>query len=1138
MTTRKRFRSEFALLLVLLASAADAKSLPQKTRPTGGKPPKGAQVAVEKEAPFRVLDNVEGDDVDLLAYPVEPMVFSPDRLTLWAVNTHGSEVAGYTNFSAAPDEVYGVPWNPVSIEYWVSPVDGHHELLVVTRGTRGLSRLDPASGALLGYLELPAEPGGSLVSGNHLFVACSAQDLVVEIDLLSGRIFDTFDIETTRHLLFLSSDGLGNVLVTPLLSGNNSMPARSQVAGVPQSDPEGTVLDMSDPMVAQIGLPDEDVFRLVPGVKPNSGSVEVAARGVGTMLFAHGINPVSGKLWVLNTQSFNADPALNSAPKVRGLFGANRLTLVDLPVPGAPPATQHAVVSLDDVPSEPIGKPFALAFTPDGYGLIVGTLTDDVTVLSPTGAAVATWDLPQGSLPRGILYDETRQLVLTYCWGTNTIEVRAVALPGLPVVANLDVGYDPTSPERKEGRAIFYDGRRSLQRNLACESCHVEGMNDNLVWNLSDTPVDDKGVMYTRTLKGIEFTGPYHWRGEREFSDFNADFSGLLGGTQLTSEEFDRFQRFVFGLQNPANPFEHPRRVVTDDREITQFRFATHAGTSATNGQDVYFTKPSFGTGSCQDCHTLPTGTDNDFLPAGLLDTGHRNVYTCTAYNGLWRKEQKTRVTVQLQGQPAETRPPLGAGPSHAGLSNGVFEFNVDPGFTLSLEDREDEAFFMHQIDQGLAPAVHRAALVSPASLGTSSLVFFLVEQARQRNCDIAVSGTVDLGAGPEALRWAWDRGSELFLPEDADLLARDLAFFFQQARSGTGANLFVGLPVGMGRRFGIDADNDQLLQRDELELGTDPRDPDTDDDGFLDGTEVAHGSDPNDLADLPNSSQAPVIESVREMFHTARVAKLIVETDVPTHVQVSYGSNLGDAGSFEETDEWKTLWEVALRDLEPSNAIAGIRRIYGGTITVTDEFGNQAQVPLPTIETLPFVHALQTGVPNPVELETVVRDMPLVSVVPVPNGYDLTFTATIEDRKLDAPSPLANQVAVVRVLVNGQVEDDLFVNGALPATTIRTELSKNQLYGGFGGFGPFVVGSISGPDGRSFLRFNLPDARAGDEVQLSLELVGEPKDPVNFDPQDPYFRRRSSFDLPNTPASCRVSEIVSLPSRKVRKLP
>lgn len=1135
MATRKHLPAGLVVSF-LLASTAGANPFPQKGLPTGQKSPTptSVQVSTTKEAPFRLLDNVEGDDVDLLLYPIKPMVFSPDRRTVWAVNTHGSEVVGYTTSSSGPGFVFGVPWGPVSIEYWVSSVDAHHELLVVTRGTRGLTRLDPATGKILGYLELPAEPGGSLLVGDHLFVACSAEDVVVEIDLVSGRFFDTFDIATTRHLLFLSPDGLGNVLVTPLISGNNTMPARSQVAGIHQSDPNGTVLDMSDPAVAQIGLPDEDVFRLVPGAQPDSGSVQVAAKGVGTMLFAHGRNPVTGKLWVLNTQSINADPALNSESKVRGVFSVNWLTLVDLPAPGGQPATQHTIVSLDQVPPKPIGKPYALHFTANGYGLVVGALTDNVAVLSPDpigGGFVAGWDLPQGSIPRGVLFDGTRQLVFTYCWGTNKIEVRAVALPGVPVVAILDVGYDPTSTKRKQGRAIFYDGHNSLKQNLACESCHVEGMTDNLVWNLSQAPFDDKGVMFTQNLKGLEFSGPYHWRGERRLADFNPMFSELLGGKPLTAQEFESFERFLLGLQNPANPFEHPRRVVTDDRQITQFRFATHSGVSATNGQDVYFTKPTFGTDSCQGCHMLPTGTNNDFLPAGLLDTGHRNIFKNTPYNGVWRKEQKTRVTVQLQGQPPEIRSPLGAGPSHAGLAEGLFEFNVDPGFTVSLEDREDIAFFMHQIDQGLAPAVHRAALVTRANLNTSP-VSYLMDQARKRNCDVAVIGTASLGASPEQLRWVWDRDSGVFLPWDADLSPKNLAFFFQQAKNGTGSNLFIGLPVGMGWRFAIDADNDGLRQEDEQQLGTDPRDPDTDDDGFLDGTEVAHGGDPENSASLPSSNQPPAIIRVREMFHTARVAKLIVETDVPTHIQTSYASNQGDTGFFEDQEEWKTLWEVALLDLEPSNAIAGIRRIYNGAITVSDEFGHQTQTPLPMMETFPFTHALQVGVPNPIELETVVRDLSLVSVAAAPSGYDLAWAATIEDRRLDSPAPVANQVAVARVLVNGQVATDLLVNGVAPATTIRTELSKNGLYGGFGGFGPFVVGTISGSSGQSLVSFHLPNAQAGDEVQISLEVVGEPKNLATFDPQRPVFRRRSCFDLPNTPASCRVSETVTLPSR------
>jgi hypothetical protein len=1083
------------------------------------------------EAPFRRLDNVEGDDVDLLVFPVKPMAVSPNHSTFWALNSHGSRLLGYTSFTGQPSKVYDVPWGPVSLEYWVSSVDAHHELLVVTRGTRGLTRLDPATGSVLGYLELSPEPGGTVLLGDHLFVACSSLDQVLEIDLLTNTVFDTFEIDTSRHLLFLSADGLGNVLVTPMLSGNNTMPRRSAVAGELQSDPAGNVLDMSDPTQADIGLPDEDVFRIRPGASPGTGTVEVAATGVGTMLFAHGRNPITGRLWVLNTQSINADPALDSEPEVRGIFSRNRLALVNLPAPGGTPATSHSFVDLDAVPSAPVGKPYALAFASTGQALIAGALTDNVTVLNQNGSHLLTWNLPAGSIPRGILLDEFLDFAFVYCWGTNTVEVRDVSLPGVPVVVTLDLGYDPTSPLRKQGRAIFYDGHNSLNQNLSCESCHVEGMTDHLVWNLSGEPIDDKGVLFTQMLKGLEFTKPYHWRGERELSDFNPAFSGLLGGSQLTAQEFAAFEEFLFGVQNTANPFEHPRRVVSDDRQQTRFDFPTHARVSALRGQDLYFEVPTIGTATCQDCHTLPTGTDNEFFPDSETDTAHRNTFVNPAYNGLWRKEQKTRVLVKERFRPPEERPPLGAGTSHAGLSSGVFEFNLRDDFEIPLRDREDIAFFMHQIDQGLAPAVHRAGLLAPGQLDQAFVEGYLLDQARRRNCDLAVFGTVDAGGGVQRMRWYWERSSGLFVPADQDLPSQPLSFFVFQAQGGTGRNVFVGLPVGMGRRFGVDDDNDLLFQVDELQLGTDPRDEDSDDDGFLDGTERLFGSDPQDDQSLPSSAQPPVIRRVKKLFHTARVAKLVVETDRPTQIEVSYSSNLGDTGLFEEKLEYKTQWEVALRDLEPSNAIAGIHRVYTGTIKVFDEFGNQAQTPLPAFETLPFVHALETGVPNPIELETCVRELALVSAAPSPaGGYDLVFRATIEDRKFEAPAPLPTHVAVARVIVNGALETDIVMNGGPPATTILSDFGFNDLYGGFGGFGPFVVGSISGGDGRSTIAFRLPSALAGDEVVLSLEMVGRPVDPPAFDPAQPHFDDSSLFDLSNTPAAHRASAPVTLP--------
>ena len=1079
-----------------------------------------------REAPFRVLDNVEGDDIDLLNYPIRSMALAPDH-TLWAVNTHGSEVVSFIDTSGHPKRVYPVPWNPVSIEYWVSGVDGHHELLVVTRGTYGLTRLTPKTGAVLGFLALPAEPAGTLLVGDHLFVACSAQDKVVEIDLTTNSIFQTFEIDTTRHLLFLSADGLGNVLVTPLLSGNNTMPRRSAEAGPLANDAFGNVLDMSNPAQSDIPLPDEDVFRIVPGASPGAGHVEVAAKSVGAMLFAHGVNPVTGKLWVLATQSINADQVLDSEPEVKGLFSVNWLRIVTLPAVGAPPATAHALVSLDDVPPDPLGKPFALTFASTGAAAVVGTLTDNVSILTSTGAHFASFNLPAGSIPRGVLLDEVTHRLFVYCWGTNKIEVRNSVQLGFPKIADLDLGYDPTSELRKEGRRIFYDGHNSMKQNLACESCHVEGMFDHLVWNLSGMPVDDKGALFTQSLKGLEFTKPYHWRGERELIDFNGAFAGLLGGSTLTPTQFAAFEEFLFGLQNPANPFEHPRRIVSDVRR-EGFDFDVH-GVSAVRGQELYFSEPSVGNDSCQDCHTLPTGTNNDFFPDSEKDTAHRNVFKNTAFNGLWRKEQKTRVEVKEKFGPLEMRPPLGAGSSHAGLANGVFEFNLS-NFDLPTADEEDIAFFVHQLDSGLAPAVHRAVLLSRADPRPPGLAY-LAFQARSRNCDLVVLGRVQLAGQPRRLRWYLDRESELFVSEDSALAPRPLSFFIKQAEIGPGSSLLVGLPVGMGRRFAVDPDNDLLFRQQERDLGTNLRDPDSDDDGFLDGTERHFGSNPLSAASVPSTAEVPAITRLQKVFHTTRVAKLLLEADRPVKVQVDYSSNLGDVGQFVEDTEFKTLWEIALRDLKPSNETAAVHRVYGGTLTVTDEFGHQAQAALPGFETLPFTNAAEFGLPAPIEIECILRDLSFVSATPsLAGGFDFVFSARVENRKLDAPAPLADHAVCAKVIRNGAILANIDMNGGPPVVDIGSEFGFQNKYAGFGGFGPFVVGTLSGVDGVSTFTFRLPTAVSGDQIQLAVEMAGRPVDPGSFDPHTPLFDDTSLFDIANTPSAFRASAVITLP--------
>jgi DNA-binding beta-propeller fold protein YncE len=393
-----------------------APSLSQHTQlPLAGDAP-----AAPQTAPYRVLDTVEGHWLDLALMPVRPLARDAQTGHLYALDAHGDNVVEF-DAAGAHVRTIATPWGPVALSWWAPTGGGLPSLLVVTRGSYALARIDLASGALVGLVALPTEPADVLVHPvtNRAFVACSGDDSVVEVDIELGVVVGRYAIPSKRPT-FLALDG-SDVLVAPMLSGNNSMADTG--TNILDVGP-GRVLDLEDAQQAQSGLADHDLFRITP-----AGAVEPRATDMGAVLFALGVNPASGEVWQLGTEARNKDPLLVGEPALRGNFVVNQLARAAL-VPGSVVAPL-AVHDLDD--SDPgttgvqydstrtVGQPYALAFDASGAGFVTGLLTDNVTQLSPTGTFVREWDV--GSIPRGVLVDSAGTNAAVHCWGTNTVEL-------------------------------------------------------------------------------------------------------------------------------------------------------------------------------------------------------------------------------------------------------------------------------------------------------------------------------------------------------------------------------------------------------------------------------------------------------------------------------------------------------------------------------------------------------------------------------------------------------------------------------------------------------------------------------------------------------------------------------------------
>lgn len=777
--------------------------------------------------PYRSLDHIQGAHTTFATFPVTPMVVAPALGTraeaLWVVNHHEHLVERFpapgsvSSSGGTPPTPVGsnlavpVPMSPVSVAYWPGEGGSPDEILVVTKGTWGVTRIDATTGQLRGFLHVdttgavaagtrvPGSPNGVPVGHGAMaepsdivvdpvtdmaYVSCTGSDAVLQFDLVTGALVQSFDPTAfpTMRLkspVYLCAPPVGSpagapdILVAPLTSGNGTTTSkREQLANVE---------------IVAAALPDEDLFAITGAAAGSSaGSVTVAGTDHGTILFDHGINPQTKHHWQLMTEALNLGAGQESEPELKGRFASNRIVFSDV---GLGSSGAISTLVLDEVvgtgedptafqyatAGDVVGQPCALAFDDLGNGYVAGMLSDNVARVAPSGVYGAQWTVSLGTdvhraIPRGLLAGTSvngSSFVAVYCWGLNEVRVFDGAEVGTGQLAQRFALEADTTPEQlQKGRDHFFNGDLSGNGALACTTCHVDGGSDLIGWDLSNAPIESKGVMVTQTLVGIEPDGPFHWRGEREFSHFRGAFHALLGappqapdGEGISEAAFNEMRNYLFSLANPANPHQHRRRLV--DRRVLNEYMADFPATptdcepgttwpqgDAHIGQDIFFAEgeydkfPIFGPFSCNDCHEAPTGNRGEAIFVNFADRQPVNMNTKTApLAELWRKDMPG-VQATLSSGATELRPFLGFSVAHPGSFVGVIDFVEDVASGSISQELDDSmgrklvwkctngngttvfptSFFFRssvlglvtQWDQGIAPAAHFGIVLEP----------------------------------------------------------------------------------------------------------------------------------------------------------------------------------------------------------------------------------------------------------------------------------------------------------------------------------------------------------------------------------------------------------------------------------------
>jgi cysteine-rich repeat protein len=851
------------------------------------------------------LPSRAGSFVEFETGEVRPLALSPDGTRLFAVNTPDNRLEVFSVGVASLTHIASVP---VGMEPCAVAARNDNEVWIVNHLSDSVSIVDVSSAParVTRTLLVGDEPrdivfGGPGGTRAFITTAHRGQNSPVNpADLVTpgiGRadvwVFDAGNLGNslggtpltiitlfgdTPRALAVSPDGntvyaavfeSGNQTTAvgqPIVTANGGLPppttnylgqAQPNVGLVVKFNGTHWVDELSRSWDGQVpfSLPDRDVFLIDAAANPpvattGPGSVYT---DVGTILFDMAVNPVSGKVYVSNTEALNQNrfegPGTFAGHSVRGHLHESRITVLSGGVAQPRHINKHinygtccsAIPNAENAKS--LAFPQGMAVTSDGSTLYVAALgSSKVGVFNTTQLENDTF-VPDtanqiavsGGGPTGVVLDEARDQLYVLTRFDDSISV-------INTVSQTETAHVPLfNPEPASivnGRRFLYDASyTSSHGDSACASCHVFADFDSLAWDLGNPdnttltnpgpfklnpPLPPgtfrdfaplKGPMTTQSLRGLANHGPMHWRGDRTggndpggstfdsvaaFKKFNVAFLDLVGRDQeLTTAEMQAFTDFILQVTYPPNPIRALDDSLTPDQQA---------------GRNFYFGPLSDGPLNCNGCHTLD--------PAN----GHFGTEGFSTFEGetQFLKVPHLRNAYQKVGMFSSAGPQVrGFGFLHDGSVDTVLDFLRSPVFNFPGGDpqrRQVEQFIL-AYDSNLAPIVGQQITLTNTNAGTAGpRIGLLIARATASECDLTVKGNL---AGQERgwyrLSGGMFRSDRLAEPLLTDANLRTLA-------STPGQELtYTCVPPGSGIRVGVDRDEDHFFDSDEVTAGSDP---------------------------------------------------------------------------------------------------------------------------------------------------------------------------------------------------------------------------------------------------------------------------------------------------------------------------
>lgn len=609
--------------------------------------------------------------------------------------------------------------------------------------------------------------------------------------------------------------------------------------------------DWSD--VVAFDLPDLDVFELDAAAEQLAQIRSYPA--VGTILYAMGVNPANGKVYVANTEARNEvrfeGPRSDDRPytTMQGHLHEARISLLDPADGSVTPRHLNTHIDYSEFPvaqavrDRSLSMPVGMAFTADGETVYVAAKgSDRIAVIDTEALEDGNYEpvadehiyLPGGG-PAGVLLDEAndRLFVLTrYDNAVNVVDTDSRAITQRLAMPT------PEPTEVIAGRPLFFNAYlTSGNGESSCASCHVAGDKDELAWDLGDpngAVVDNpgevfgpligtpgfhpmKGPMLTQTMRGIATHGAMHWRGDRTAGNdpdgdpmdprgalrkFNPTFVNTMGReSELSPVQLEQLVNYGLSLVPPPNP------IRALDNSLTPMQ---------ARGKDFYENTASIlGGGTCATCHAVDEeqgwygtrGTLTNIIGGRLMKVPHqRNMYERA---GMFGRAATRSIPFNGQHMGPQIR---GYGYTHDGGADTMMRFMSYPvfRFTGGLEERRSVEQYMFAFESDLKPVVGQQITLTRDNVErTRGRASLLIDRALAGDADLVAYSTM---VGQER-GFVMDSEGR-FTSDVPGQLVPDINDLATKVFEAGGNLTLMAVPPGSGIRMAVDRDRDGIRDR------------------------------------------------------------------------------------------------------------------------------------------------------------------------------------------------------------------------------------------------------------------------------------------------------------------------------------